>query len=150
MRKTRFFKLSLVLISAVFLGSGFAQDSTRWGLPERAKMRIGKAPITEIAYSPEGWRIAAATREDIWMYDARSGVTLKLLTGHTDSVLTVAFSPSGNTLASGGGGGRTERFGDGMSAAVHSSKPLRSMRGRFARSGSHPMDPRLQVRVTTN
>ena len=105
MRKTRFFMLTLYFISAVFLGSGFAQDSTRWGLPERAKMRIGKAPITEIAYSPEGWRIAAATREDIWMYDARSGVTLKLLTGHTDSVLTVAFSPSGNTLASGGSDG---------------------------------------------
>ena len=105
MRKSRFFKLSLLLISAVFLGSGFAQDSTRWGLPERAKMRIGKAPIWEIAYSPDGRRIAAATHEDIWMYDARSGVTLKLLTGHTDSVLTVAFSPSGNTLASGGSDG---------------------------------------------
>ena len=102
MRSSWIFKFCLLFVSAVFLGSGFAQDSTRWGLPERAKMRIGKARITEIAYSPDGTRIAAATRRDIWLYDARSGVVLKLLTGHTDSVLTVAFSPSGNYLASGG------------------------------------------------
>ena len=105
MRTSKFFGLCLLFVSAVYLRSSFAQDSTRWGLPERAKMRIGKAPITEIAYSPDGWRIAAATHEDIWMYDARSGVVLKLLTGHTDSVLTVAFSPSGNYLASGGSDG---------------------------------------------
>ena len=105
MRTSWIFKFCLLFVSAVFLRSGFAQDSTRWGLPERAKMRIGKAPITEIAYSPDGRRIAAATHEDIWMYDARSGVTLKLLTGHTDAVLTVAFSPSGNYLASGGSDG---------------------------------------------
>ena len=52
---------------------------------------------------------------------------------------TVAFSPNGNTLAS--GGDRTERSGDGLSAAVHSSKPLRGMRGsvrsvRFSPDGS--------------
>ena len=102
MRKSQWVKLCVLIVSVMFLPSSYAQDSTRWGLPERAKMRIGKAPITEIAYSPEGWRIAAATHEDIWMSDARSGVTLKLLEGHTDIVFKVAFSPSGNTLASGG------------------------------------------------
>ncbi len=105
MRTFRIFRFCLLFVSAVFLGSGFAQDSTRWGLPERAKMRVGKAGITEIAYSPDGTRIAAATHEDIWMYDARSGIALNLLAGHTDSVLTVAFSPGGYTLASGGSDG---------------------------------------------
>ena len=105
MRKSRLFILGLWFVTALSTQAGFAQDYTRWGLPERARMRIGKAFITEIAYSPDGTRIAAATTKDIWLYDARSGVALKLLTGHTDSVRTVAFSPSGNTLASGGSDG---------------------------------------------
>ena len=105
MRSKWRFELYLLLTAALLVPRSFAQDYTRWGLPNRAKMRIGKAPITEIAYSPDGRRIAAATSKDIWLYDARSGVVLKLLTGHTDSVLTVAFSPSGNYLASGGSDG---------------------------------------------
>ena len=105
MRKARVLDFSLFFVAVLLLQSSFAQDSTRWGLPERAKMRIGKARIAEIAYSPDGSRIAAATHKDIWMYDAHSGAALKLLSGHTDLVLTVAFSPSGNTLASGGADG---------------------------------------------
>ena len=105
MNISRLLTFGLLFVAALCLQHSYAQDYTRWGLPERAKMRIGKAPITEIAYSPDGRRIAAATSKDIWLYDARSGVTLKLLTGHTDSVLTVAFSPSGNYLASGGSDG---------------------------------------------
>ena len=113
MRTSKFFGLCLLFVSAVYLRSSFAQDSTRWGLPERAKMRIGKAPITEIAYSPDGWRIAAATREDIWMYDARSGVTLKLLDGaYGYQCSRSRFPPAEITLAS--GGDRTERYGDGL------------------------------------
>ena len=41
MRKSRFFKLSLVFVSILFLQSGFAQDYSRWGLPEGAKSRLG-------------------------------------------------------------------------------------------------------------
>jgi len=86
MRTYWIFRFCVLLVCVVFLRSSYAQESTRWGLPGRAKMRIGKAPVTEIAYSPDGRRIAAATHKDIWMYDARSGVALKFLTGHTDSL----------------------------------------------------------------
>ncbi len=116
MKKSWLFIFGLLLAAVLSPQAGFAQDYTRRGLPERARMRIGKAPINEIAYSPDGTRIAAATAKDIWLYDARSGVVLKLLTGHTDSVLTVAFSPSGNILASGASDG--------------------TVRGWFVRSGS--------------
>ena len=36
----------------------------------------------------------------VWLYDAETYRELALLTGHTDWVISVAFSPDGGTLAS--------------------------------------------------
>ena len=78
-------------------------DYTRWGLPEKAKARLGKGNVNEIAYSPDQNRLAVASGTGIWLYDAHTGKELDLLTGHTGSVLTVAFSPHGTIIASGSG-----------------------------------------------
>ena len=43
MKKRLFFKLSLLFVAVLFLQNGFAQDYTRWGLPDGAKARLGKA-----------------------------------------------------------------------------------------------------------
>ena len=81
--------------------SGFAQDYTQWGLPEGAKARLGKGHITgNIAYSPDGTRLAMPSSMGIWIYDAHTGKELVLLTGHTEDVSGVSFSPDGATLAS--------------------------------------------------
>ena len=40
----------------------------------------------EIAYSPDGTRLAVAGSIGIWLYDAQTGEALDLLTGHTDAV----------------------------------------------------------------
>ena len=79
----------------------FAQDSPQWHLPEGVKARLGKGGIHEIQYSPDGARLAVAGSVGVWLYDARSGEEINLLTGHTDWVWSVSFSPDGNTLASG-------------------------------------------------
>jgi WD40 repeat protein len=39
----------------------------------------------------------------IWIYDANSGTEVSLLTGHTEDVYSVAFSPNEFILASGSG-----------------------------------------------
>ena len=60
-----------------------------------------KGQTSEIAYSPDGTRLAVASSIGIWLYDTTTGQEVALLTGHTAGVRSVAFSPDGRTLASG-------------------------------------------------
>ena len=76
-------------------------DYTQWNLPEYAKARLGKGCVGEVAYSPDGNRLAVASGTGIWLYDAHTGNELALLTGHTGKVRSVGFSPDGSTIASG-------------------------------------------------
>ena len=81
----------------------FAQDYTQWNLPEGAKARLGKGSINEIQFSPDGTRLAVASSIGIWLYNTETYQEIALLTGDTGWVGSVAFSPDGRTLASGGG-----------------------------------------------
>ena len=100
MKTLRFSVLMLLIISTYLLPYTFAQDYTQWNLPEGAKARLGKGGIGEIAYFPDGNRLAVANNIGIWIYDAHSLMELDLLTGHTDTTASIAFSPDGHTLAS--------------------------------------------------
>ena len=100
MARFRFFILSLIFVSAQSLQCGFAQDSTRWELPKDAKARFGKGWISgNVAYSPDGSRIAVASRIGIWLYDAATGAGVDLLAAHTHPVFAIAFSPDSSMLA---------------------------------------------------
>lgn len=103
MKTKLFFILTLLIISNVYLPTSIAQDYATWGLPEGAKMRLGKGlRITDIAYSPDRLRLAVVNNIGIWLYDTQTGKVLDLLTEHTGVVKGVAFSPDSKTLASGG------------------------------------------------
>ncbi|MDH3268880.1 MAG: T9SS type A sorting domain-containing protein [Ignavibacteria bacterium] len=59
----------------------------------------------DIAVSPSGNLIAVATSANvIKIYNSQSGTLVQTLTGHTNDVRTVAFSPDGSLIASGAGG----------------------------------------------
>ena len=102
MKRILFFKLSLLFILLLQVQDSVAQDYTQWSLPLGAQARLGKGRISgNIAYSPDGSKLAVASGAGIWIYDARIGIEVALLAGHTGVVRTVSFSQDGNTLASG-------------------------------------------------
>ena len=125
--KTRlFFILTLLIISSISIFPVFAQypAHTQFSLPNGAKARLGKGAVTaNIMYSPDGALLAVAGSIGIWLYDAETYQEIALLTGHTDRVLSVAFSPDGSTLAS-VSADNTIRFWDAAS-----SDPLHRLTG---------------------
>ena len=91
----------LSLTTSAFLSNTHAQNYTKWDLPDGAKARLGKGRTTgQIAYSPDGSRLAVVSSIGIWIYDADTGVERNLLAVPT-SISSVAFSPDGHTLATG-------------------------------------------------
>ena len=102
MKLTRFSILVILFVGTVSLPNTFAQDHTQWHLPEGAKARLGKGAITSnVQYSPDGTRFAVSTSVGVWLYDADTHEEIGLLTGHESRISCVAFSPDGQTLASG-------------------------------------------------
>ncbi|MDE0483914.1 MAG: T9SS type A sorting domain-containing protein [Candidatus Poribacteria bacterium] len=92
--------LLLALISICFSPNASSQDYMQWGLPEGAKMRIGKGEITgNITFSPDSSLLAVTTPIGIWIYDGFTGKELNLLSSNLDYYSKIAFSPDGKTLA---------------------------------------------------
>ena len=93
--------LSLHILFSLTLCNALPQDASQWGLPEGVVARLGKGAISQIQYSPDGARLAVASGIGIWLYDTTTHQEIALLTGHSEIVASVAFSPDGSTLASG-------------------------------------------------
>ena len=98
------------LFSGVYLSTSFAQEYTRFSLPEGADPHLKEGRITAIQYSRDGRLLAIASAIGIWLYDTDSGEELPQLTRHIGGVSSVSLSPDGKTLA--GGSGREIRLWD--------------------------------------
>ena len=89
------------VFSLLLLSNSFAQEYTRWHLPEGAIVRFGKGrAYGGLTYFPDGTRLAVRTSIGTWIYDVDTGKELELLTGDTWSAINaMAFSPDGETVA---------------------------------------------------
>ncbi len=100
--QSRFFNVMLLLAAILFLSDAYAQDSTRWYLPEGANARLSKGSPTDVQFSPDGTQIAVASSIGIWLYDAQTEQEIDLLTDHVRGVRSCMYSPDGTILAGGG------------------------------------------------
>ena len=100
MKLTRFLTFLILFTFVGFLPYSFSQPPLL-PLPEGALMRLGNGWSTQIDVSPDGTRLAVGSCKGIWLYDVNTAKELQLLTGHSDAVLCVKYSPDGKMLASG-------------------------------------------------
>lgn len=129
-------------------------DYTTLSLPEGAVKRLGKGVITgNVAFSPNGFHLAVGSSIGIWIYEIRQDMVkeIDLLTGHTDSVYTIAYSRDGRMLAS-GSWDNTIRLWDGQTGLLietlegHTDKVncvVFSGDGNFLASGSNDKTVKL-------
>lgn len=100
--KIFFFVTFLLFALVLFLHESFAEDSTRWHLPEGTRARLGKGAPTDVQFSPDGTQIAVASSIGIWLYDAQTEEKIDLLTDHVRGIRSCMYSPDGTILAGGG------------------------------------------------
>ena len=98
--------MKTTLASFVLLGilalNAIAQDTSRWGLPEGAKARLGRGYINEVKYSPDGTRLAVASSTGVWLYDSVTSDLIDLIrSGNSFGAIDVGFSRDGSTFAAG-------------------------------------------------
>ena len=97
MKNIRLSILVLLLISTFFLSSVFAEDYTRWDLPEGAKLRLGKGSVENLMFSPDGNRLIVESSIGVWFYDTHTGVELDFIA--LDSTF-IRMSPDARTYVS--------------------------------------------------
>ncbi|MGP4028731.1 WD40 repeat domain-containing serine/threonine protein kinase [Actinomadura sp. 3N407] len=70
----------------------------------RTVAELDEPGLMALTFSPDGTLIAGSIdySHDVHLWDARTGRKIRTLRGHTEYVRTLAFSPDGGTLASGG------------------------------------------------
>jgi WD40 repeat protein len=72
--------------------------------PDKKPVKAAHLSLVEsLAYSPDGKYLASGSYQEVILWDARTGLLVKRITGFADRVVTLAFSNNSKLLATGGG-----------------------------------------------
>jgi WD40 repeat protein len=99
--------------SAIEARTSLLLTTKRWSLENGASLETTEAKLEELEehlpqfisqryLSPDGRVFAEPDKNRINLLDKKTEAVIRVLTGHASTVLTVAFSPDGRVLASGG------------------------------------------------
>ena len=85
------------------LAAGYCDGVKLWDVQTWWQLRVLKHiyRVNTVAFSLDGKHFASGTSMNIRLWDTRTWTRHRVLTGHTDWVTSVAFSPDGELLASG-------------------------------------------------
>ena len=96
----RIYLLLIVLLAALLsLSNVFAQDYTRWRLPEGAEARFGKGWINDMRFSPDGALVSVELRSVFGSMMSVPGKRVNLFTGDMSGANAIAYTSDGDTLA---------------------------------------------------
>jgi WD40 repeat protein len=116
------------LLVLTVLGLGAAASRPQTAPAAHLMVQLGlPGNVRALAYSPDGRYFLANSYNAALLFDLASGRQLRSFQGHTDVVTSVAFSPDGNTVAT-GSNDETTRLWD-----VRTGKELRRLEGQFGR-----------------
>ena len=80
-------------------------DVTTWALPENAIARLGRGSVKDVAFSPDGVHLAAATDIGLWWYELATMQPVALWETERGMVSAVSFSHDGQWIATGNADG---------------------------------------------
>lgn len=107
MKIRRFYtSLTLLILSTLLLTNTFAQDYTKWELPEGAKARLGKGKITALAFSHDGKTIASGdnfstihlSSSNIYLWNTHTGTKQNTIKVGSQRIEGLAFAIDNITL----------------------------------------------------
>ena len=92
MKKLTILSITFVLTTVLFSQEHPRRRTTIAGACRKAPLlRLGKGNVLDVAWSPDGTRLAVGGSAGIWLYDAQTGAEVSLITGHSFRVNAVAF-----------------------------------------------------------